>query len=371
MYPWWRVAVLTIFILLLSAAALAGGEETISLAMTGSLYALSPVEVPQGGVVNSSEFYVVVFNHGRAPVNVSLEYEAPRGIVLEFSPSAARRGIMIPPGGYVKVLVAIRVLPDTLPGTYTVYVKAVPHVERREGLVVIGAGLAQRFEVRVTGEAASLTVVALDPGGRVARNALIRLYREHGGRMVSIVDSYGMLVARVVPGSYVVKAYLAGEEAASAAVSLGPGESRRINLTLRIAYFELFHVSPLTRDGEIIGLRVQAILKNLYRPLADANVVLVIERDGTVFDEYYVMRSSTLPEGRNEFRLDYVPATPFTPGNYTVYMAVYAFNGRLIAVSEKHSFTIHGGSCIPYCLAAALAAAAAEAARRKLRRRSG
>jgi hypothetical protein len=46
--------------------------------------------------------------------------------------------------------------------------------------------------VVVTGEYAYIHAQVADPGGHIARNALVRLYRrEPGGRLVSVADRWG------------------------------------------------------------------------------------------------------------------------------------------------------------------------------------
>ena len=310
-----------------------------------------------------------MFNHGSRPVNVSLQYEAPPGIRLLFSPPEAAKGIVIQPGGFIKVYVAISVSNDTLPGSYTVYLKAVPNIKHKPGLVVIGTGLVQRMKIIIRGKYSVIKVVALDPGGRIASNALIKLYKRIQGREVSIVDSYGTLEARVVPGRYIVRAYLAGELSANATVTLRPYESRTITLHLRIAYFELFIVKPLVRDGEIIGFNVHAALKNIYKTLNDANVLFIVERNGVVYDKRPALQSSVLPRGRSEFIFDYIPPRGLKPGNYTLYMVVYAFHGKLIAVSRKVNIVIEGRSCLLECLLALLLASLVVAIYYRYRRR--
>ncbi len=303
-----------------------------SIGMTGSFYTLRRIVVPQGGVVNSSDVFVVVYNYGDASVKVKMSYDAPENVTVLFDPGETE--FTLEPGGYRKMRVVIVVGENALPGVYDLYVYANHVVEGGEG-VALAPGVAQSIKIEVTGRYSTLTVYALDPGGEIADMALIRLYANVSGRMVSLYDSYGVMErVKVLPGRYEVRVYLSGELVASQVVELAPMEDKVLRLQLKIVYFELFTVKPVMAEDKLIAARIIAVVKNLYKTLHNVDIKLVVYRDGNLLEERTIVSSSILPEGRSEYKIDYVPPDGWKSGNYTMYMEVYGFNNRLLARSD-------------------------------------
>ena len=314
-------------------AGAAGAAEGIG--MSGSLADLSPLKVPAGSIVSSDSLFVVVYNYGRSPVKVRLGYDAPPGIRVVFDPNASI--VDLAPGESKRFRVIVNVSDSVVPGTYRVYVRAYI-VKKRGGGVAVIPGVSERLVLQVVGEYSDVAVKVVDPGGGIARTALVRLCRRIHGRLVSVVDARGgLLEARVVPGDYVVRAFLAGELAAEKAVHLAPGRYTYIVLHAKVLYIERFNARL---DHERGVARIHVVLKNLYHTLQGVNVILYISHDGRPLEARKLVASSTVPPGRSEYFLDYAPPGGWSGGNYTFQVVVTAFGGRRVAASRPVTIVV-------------------------------
>ncbi len=351
-------ALLAVLAASMAAAYVARAELVAGVAMSGSFAALSPLKVPQGSVVSSDSLFVVVFNQRDEPLHVRLEYDAPPGITVAFVPNTT--DLDMPPHSSRRFRVVINVSDAVTPGRYTIYVRA--YVVRNEtpGKVVVLEGAAEKLELIVVGDYSVLHVRVVDPGGDIARSALVRVMRPVKGREVSVADSWGgVLDAKLIPGNYTVYAYMAGELVASARVALRPYEEKNITLEAKVLYIERFSVKPLKSGDSVVGAKLHVVIKNLYHTLHGVTVILEVARDGNIFEERPLVASSTLPPGRSEYFLDYVPEKGLEPGNYTFRVKVYAFNGKLVAASKTLWMQVPGSLPLLYILVAAAAATAA------------
>ena len=364
-------------LLLLSAAlypvrASGQGLGAAGIGMSGSLTDLSPLEVPQGGSVSSNDLFIVVFNFRDTESTVNLSAIAPPGIEVSFTPNETV--FTLPPHGHRRIRVAVHVDPTVPPGEYQVVVQANLVLGKPHGAVQVVPGAAQKLILRVVGQYSVVNVVALDPAGEPIRNALIRLYRPISGVLRSVVDSYGRLSARVVPGRYVVRVYLAGEKAAEKTVVLKPFETRNITLHPIIVYVENFVVKPILQDGKPVGVKLNIVVKNIYRVIQDASIVLVVKRNGKLLEERMLVKQSTLPLGRSDYELDYLPPGGMEPGNYTFQVQILGLRNRLLAVSPIRWVYVHPRPLLPRLIPLLLLIAlllAALLSRNRRRKRAG
>lgn len=305
------------------------------IGMSGSLWALSPIIVPQGGTVSSDSYFIVVYNFMDKPVKVVLRYEAPRGINITFNPSPGD-GVVIEPRGYRRFQVVIHVSDTMPPGEYNVSIMAYAVREVEPGKISLVPGALERAIIRVVGQYSLIHVYVVDPMGKTASTALVRLYSIVKGRMVSVADSWGgRLDAKVIPGNYTIKVYMAGEEVASKNIVLKPFEDRKVRLEARVAYIEQFLIRPILRDDNVIGVTVKTVVKNLYRTLSGVTLTLIVERDGKEVDRRDLVSSSILPPGRSQYSFDYVPPEGFTPGNYTFRIVLFVAGKPLSAAGPQ------------------------------------
>jgi len=356
------------FIAALLAMAATVHAATISasgIGMSGSLQDLSPVTLPQGATLRSDSYFIVVFNFMDKPVEIRLGYEAPKGITVAFEPNET--SFTLPPHGHKRFLVVVHVSDTMVPGNYTVYVKAYVVRHPEPGKVAVLEGAAQRLIVHVVGNYAYIHVRVLDPAGHIARNALVRLYRTIKGHEISVADQWGgVLDAKVIPGNYTVKAFLAGELAASKKITLHNHDNLTLVLHAIILYIERFTVKPLISNGRLVALRLHIVLKNIYRTLSGINVYLIVNRNGKLYDKRLLVSSSTLPLGRSEYFFDYTRVNGFEPGNYTLQIVVTGFGGKTLAVSQPRWVYVKGN---PPWLAVGLAVLALATAAALVRRR--
>jgi hypothetical protein len=304
------------------------------IGMSGSFYTFNGITIPQGGFINTTEMYIVVFSFSDVPVKVNLSYSAPPFIKVEFWPGNTT--FTLPPRSYRKVFVTLRVAGNAIPGSYRVAVTAtmVSHGGPPGGIIVQPSA-TQMIRVRITGKSGIVHIYALDPSNRIARNALVRLYMIINGTLMPVMDSYnGEIHTRIAPGQYVVRVYLSGELSGQANFTVEAGVERSIDVHLRIVYFEFFSVKPVISRGKILAARIHAIIKNVYKTFRNATVVLEVMRNNVLIERRTVMSASTIVLGRNELKFDYVPPEGWRPGNYTFVMSVYGFGGKLLAKSN-------------------------------------
>lgn len=324
-------ALLVVTSLLLSSllSPVFAAEVVPGIGMSGSLPYLSPVIVPQGAAVSSDSFFIVVYNHADIALPVVLGYNTSHpGIRVGFEPNETTTTLQ--PHEARRYRVVVNVSSTTPPGNYSVYVYARVVLEKLPGKIVVTPGVSQRFVVRVVGEYAWIHVRVVDPSGRIAGNALVRLYRLHHGRQVSFMDTMGgVLDAKVVPGNYTLRAYIAGELVAEKKIQLHNHENKTIILEARIVYVERFTVNPVRVGEEIRAAKIHIVIKNVYKTLRGVSVVLLISRNGKIIEKRILVSSSTLPRGRTEYFFDYIPPQGFKPGNYTFQVAVKGFNKTL------------------------------------------
>jgi len=338
-------ASLALLALLASIASVAQIQPYVpSIGMSSSFDSFSPLYVPPGGIVFSDSLFVVIYNHADHSVTVELNYTAPPGIRLIFHPP--EQVFEMGPDSYKRVVVEVRVADDIVPGPYEVLVTVSEVREVEEGHVVVVPAVSHRLRVVVEGEYGFISVVAVDPAGTLVRDALVRLYRVVNGTELNILDSRnGTLSARVVPGEFVVRAYLMGDLVAEKAFTLGAYERKEISLVLQVVYFERFSIIPVLNNetGDIISARLRTVLKNVYKTLYDVRVVLVVQRDGEPLENRTLVSAGTLPVGRTTYEFDYVPSGGWVPGNYTFRLIVYGLGDRVLAASPVRWVFVRGG----------------------------
>lgn len=315
--------------------------------ISGSFYTYDNVTIPQGGVLNTTEMYIVVYNYIDKPIIVNLTYHAPKFIRIYFL-NVKNTTFTLAPGEHKRITVAIKVAADALPGTYKVAITAQRVFTKKPGgPIIIQPSATQEIRLRVSGVYSIVTIYALDPAGKIARNALIRLYRVHGSELVPILDSWGgVLRAKVLPGRYQARAFLSGEMVAEANFTLRPYENKTLKLHLRIVYFEYFSVKPVFANGKLVAARLHVIIKNVYKDLQNTSIVLEVKRNGKLLEKRTLVKSSVLVLGRNEYEFDYVPSTGWRSGNYTFTVKVYGVGGRLLAVSPQRWMFVKGGALL-------------------------
>ncbi len=317
------------------------------IGMSSSFDRFSPLLIPRGGIVFSDSLFLIIYNHADHYVTVELNYTAPPGISIIFHPS--EQIFEMGPNSYRRIVVEVRAAEDIVPGPYEVIVTVSEVREAEPGKVVVIPAVSHTLRIIVEGEYGYIDAVAVDPAGNLVREALVRLYRVVNGTELNILDSRnGSISARVVPGEFIVRAYLMGDLVAEKRFTLEPYERENVTLVLQIVFFERFSVIPVLNNetGDIISARLRAVLKNVYRTLNDTRIVLVVRKDGKPLENRTVVSAGTLPVGRTTYEFDYVPPQGWLPGNYTFRLVMYGLGNRVLAVSDVRWVFVRGGGLL-------------------------
>ncbi|GEM_PF-5116464 len=319
------------------------GPYIPSIGMSSSFDSFSPLQIPRGGWVFSDSLFVVIFNHANSTETVALNYTAPPGISITFHPP--EHVFDIAPHTYRRIVLEVRVSKDIVPGPYEVIVTAYEIKRPEPGKVVVIPAVSHKLRIIVEGEYGYIRARAVDPAGALVHDALVRLYRVINGTEVNIIDSRnGTLNARVVPGEYVIRAYLMGDLVAEKRFSLEAFEDKNITLVLRIIYFERFSIIPVVSNetGNILSARLHAVLKNVYRTLNNTAILLIVRKDGEPLENRTLVSAGVLPVGRTTYDFDYVPYTGWSRGNYTFRLVVYGLGNRVLATSDLKWIYVSG-----------------------------
>lgn len=317
-------AFLVLCLLLPPAVSAQGG-----LALSGSFYR-QDFKVPQGASIESPDVYVVVFNNSSSDMNVRLTSEAPPGVELVLSESQFR----LPAGQQKKVTVAVKVSEAAAPGEYRLRVTA-EALGEGAGIKLLGAA-GQTAKLTITGEAASVEVVALTPDGSPLP-ARVTLYRQTTGARLSVAYSdTGSLKVRVAPGEYIAEAYLDGSKIAEERFRIAANESKRIVLQARTVYFEGFSVVPnySAETKKLVFAEVVYTVNNLFQPFPQAKVVLKVTKEGSLLDEIGLITLAPLEKGRVELSYNYIPKEEWQKAEYRFKLELW-IEGKLYTSSKE------------------------------------
>jgi len=311
----WILALVCLFTLVPSCNA--------GVAISGSFYAHDYV-LTQGEDISSRDLYVYVFNKEDKRVCVDVEYESPEFIEVGLS----TRSCSLNPDEYERVYITLKAKEDAVPGDYKVKVIALIKEVKGDQPIKVLTSAAQEADVTVVGEYADVDLAAIDPVGNIAFTALVQLFYSGYG----IASADGELKKRVVPGNYTAKAYLLGEEVASADFVVATYETKRVELPIRGVYFDNFSVEPVKNEsGGIIYVPVLAGVNNHYKELSNAYIALNVFT-GASSENYTLYSSVRLPLNRTETQFNYIPLMGWQSGKYE-FTANVVSDGIVYAVS--------------------------------------
>jgi len=302
------------------------------LALSGSFYRQA-LEIPQGASAGGPSLYVVVFNNGDTPFSVRMSADAPPGVSVLFDADAFE----LKAGSQRQVLITVEVSQAAAPGAYDLSVSAEPLVEKDGQIQVLGAA-GQTAQLVVVGEGAQVAVNMVDAEGQAVRG-VVRLYRQIDGQRVEVAYSQeGALEAIVAPGEYTAEALMGDESLTEQTFSVVADEMHSVALMASTVYFEAIEIVPSVNaaDGSIAYAQVVYTIKNLYRPMDNAEVELRVSHDGADLETVSLGRMSRLELGRLGLSQHYLPASGWQAGQYGFTLEL-RFNGQLYARSETHT----------------------------------
>lgn len=282
------------------------------LALSGSFYRQS-FEIPQGSSVSGPSIYVVVFNNGDEELEIRMTTNAPVGVNFILSQDE----FTLIPGEQQKVLIEVEVTYDAAPGEYEISITGESYKKGVSGIQLAGAA-SQSAKLVVLGESALVTVKVLNPNGEPI-TATIRLSKIVNNQSYEVAFSEeGILEKSVAPGDYVAATYVGGEKIVEESFKVVSGEEKTITLTVATVYFEGFSTVPNyhTDTGEFAFIQIVYTVRNLYKTVNKAEVILEISQGGTPLEEVSLVSLSPLDIGRVGLNYNYIPASGWVNDNY-------------------------------------------------------
>jgi len=287
------------------------------IAISGSFYR-QPFELPQGASISGPSIYVVVFNNGDSELNVRMVTEAPRGVSVILS----HDDFAIAPSGQQKVLITLEASEDAPAGEHEIRVTAESYSESEGGIQIMGAA-GQTATVIITGESAFVTVKSVGPSGEPIP-AVIRLMKIAADGAESEFDysETGILETTVSPGRFIAHAYVADEKLAEERFNVANGEEKTVNLVIETVYFLNFGVVPHyhSTSGQLAFTKLIYVIENLYKPMNDAEMLLLVNHDEVLIEEISIGTMSILEIGTIEQSYNYIPPDGWLNGRYSFQM---------------------------------------------------
>lgn len=327
-------------ILLASLLTAMPARADAGIAISGS-FSSQMFEIPQGSSAGGPSINVVVFNQSSTQINVTMVTEAPDGVTIDLSYT----NFALQPGEYRQVQIGVAVSADVPPGQYQISVTAQASYEGAGGVQVLPAA-GETASLVVTGEAASVTVDTVGPSGEPVV-AVIRLFKVINGSNYEVsYSNTGHLEARVSPGSFVVSAYSNGEKLAEQSFDVTANEEKSLPLTVETVYFEGFRITPAyhTQTHELGYVQIAYTVTNVYQPMANAEVRLVVTLNGASLEEVSLLTQNPLDVGSIGVPYHYVPAWGWEKGTYGFSLQLYADN-QLYASTTGQTLAVGiGGS---------------------------
>lgn len=312
-----------------SAAQAAGG-----MAMSGT-FSGSEFNIPPGGQISGESIFVSVGNNSDGKLTVQMTYTAPRGVEIAFSQDE----LDLNPGENEKVYLTIESATDAVPGEYDVIVTATAAPPVEAGKIGVGVALAQKASLTISGEAAEVSIQAVNPNGQPVI-VLLRLFSLIGGRTTEFASSQsGLLETRVTPGEYSIAAYLQDKKLTEEQFTVLGGETREVNLEVKTVYIDGFAIAPAYYDetGELAFVQLAYILNNLYQAFPEAEIVLKVTKDGVLLEEQSLATLAPLEKGKLGMKSNYIPTVGWGEAIYTFRLDLYTA-GKVYISSQTWMF---------------------------------
>lgn len=331
---WWLrsiTALIPIVMLLglfLPAPVLADG----GIAISGNFYRQDFRLFPGESLI-SPDIYVTAFNNSDTDMRIEMSTQVPPGVNLILSSV----DFILPPGGQQRIEIGIELSPDAIPGKYEVGITADSYPETAEEGYILAGAAQQEADLTIFGEAGSVSIITLTNEGEPF-TGIVRLYEQiESESNLCGFSNTGTLDMRLAPGDYVVECYLEDILVAEDSFSLAADEEKSVTLIARTAFVVGFSAVPnyFVESKELAFANLEYTIKNIYQPLDDIEVVLKVNREGTLVDEISVFSLSTLSTGNTAASYNnYIPPEGWESGDYGFIMELYV-QGELYNQSEE------------------------------------
>jgi hypothetical protein len=285
-------------------------------------------ELSPGESSEASDIYVVVFNNGDSTASIDMVTEAPDGVTILLSQDE----FTLDAGKSQTVSIEVQVGLQVAPGEYTLLISADVYREGT-GIKITGGG-QQEARLSILGEAGTVTINSTTTDNS-AFPALICLYQYQNGVLAAVrTPQTGTLKTRLNPGDYVVQAQYQNIIVAEEIFTLAANEEKNITLTCHTLYVKDFSVEPnLSGDNRLTSAKISYTVVNLYQPVKDVGLVLVVEFGSQKLDETGIVSFSTLDAGPQGGSYNYMPAQGWQSGSYSFSLQMEV-NGEVYAVSK-------------------------------------
>lgn len=319
-------------------------EAQGGVALSGGFYRQN-FEIPQGESVSAPSINVVVFNNSDEEMVVRMRSTAPEGVKIVLSYDE----FTLKPGTQQKVMVAVEVGEDAIPGVYEdgVIVTAESYVERNtQGIQLAGAS-SQSADLTIPGESALIRARAVGPSGSPIQ-CVVRLYKIAGEDEFELSFSdTGVVEKRVAPGSFLVRAFVGTEKMAEERFEVAADDEKNIDLVVKTLYFESYDVVPYSdKDtGKLAYVKLDYTVRNLYQPVSNAAVVLQVTRDGEPLDEVTLITLDPLDVGRLGLNYNYIPLSGWESGTYVLRLDLDVDN-KLYASTWNEEVQVSGNMVV-------------------------
>lgn len=329
----YRVSLLLLVIVLLSFV-LPISVNAQGIAISGSFYR-HHFRLNPGESLNTPEIYVVVFNHEKNDIRVTLTPQAPPGVEIHLEES----DFIIPAGGDNKVEVGVEVGREAVPGEYTLTITAEIQQDG-EGIVVVGAAQEQA-RLTILGESGEVRINTVTCLGEPFPAEIKVCQSQDGERSPCAYSAGGQLKIKLAPGDYGIRATFQDTEVAKQAFSLQADETKQINVIVQTVFIYGFSIVPnyYEESGEISFTKVPYTINNIYQPIKDVSVILIVALDGRLLEEDEIISLPTLDVGSTGGGYNYVPAQEWQNGTYNFKMNLYSQN-KLCAESPEEELKI-------------------------------
>lgn len=349
------LAPLLVILMLSSLLAVSPVNAQGGFALSGSFYRQN-FEIPQGSSVSGPDIYITVFNNSQDELGVRMTSQAPVGVNINLS----QYDFTLSAGSQQKILVGVDVTKDAAPGEYKLTVTAESYKEGATGIQISGAA-SQSANLTVLGESGLIKVEVLNPEGQPIAVG-IRIYRVINGQNYEVAFSEtGILEKIVAPGNFIASTYVGGEKRDEQTFTIAKDENKVITLSAATVYFEGFGIVPAYQKdtNELAFVQVTYTVRNLYKSVEKAEVILEVSRDGTKLEEISLANLSPLDLGRAGLNYNYIPSDGWENGAYSFKLRLN-LDGKPYATTLEETLNVsvgsaHGGGISPLIIGVIIA----------------
>lgn len=275
----------------------------------------------QGESIEIPQINVIFFNNYNTDIQVQLEATVPTGVTIDLESDL----ITMEANSIMTVPVRITTSEDAPAGSYVIGVAAEVIPDEIEGIQIIGsAKLSARLSIY--GEAGRYQIRTETAKGDPFEGDLT-IYRKEDNNLLTPVgySDDGTFSDRVIPGTYVAQVYYGTKKVVDHEFVIQDGDDLDIVLIAQTVFIKTFLVGPEFNEETDLLRNTQIVytIENIYEPINNARVMLVVERDGEEIDNVEILFTGYLATGEFDGRFNYIPTRGWRAGEYSFKLEVY------------------------------------------------